>query len=488
MANNTTTVYISDTGIRLMATRGKRIIKLADMPLDVNLLEINTEEKEDELVEKVKLLFKSNRINARKVILGISGLHCLTRPVSLPELPKAMIEEAITREAKRVLPIPLDQLYLSWQIMANQGGRVHVFMVAVPKHIADLLIRVMTKAGYKPYIMDIKPLALSRISREANAMVVDIQPKEFDIVIVAKGIPQTVRTVPFPQEYLTQTDRLAIVRDELKRTIQFFNSNNPDMFIQENANLLVSGELLDEAETLEFLIKELGFKGMLMTSPLKCLKQLDPSHHMVNVGLALKELVKESGPLLTNINTLPLPYQPKQIPKERLMALPAAAVAIGLVVLLVFTVQNAAAKISKDQDALDITNIRLAQKQAQKKELVQNITDAQNSLTAMTAARDGYVSALEGMTDMAALTNTDLNTVVDNMVSNLELRGINNGSSQIIVNGEAPSEQEIMQYVRKLQDTGRFTEITITNITNSDISENSTTPLKYTLSIKQKEN
>jgi type IV pilus assembly protein PilM len=482
MAKNTTSLYISDNGIRLMVTRGKRITKLADMPLDVSLADLNSE-KEAELVTKIKLLFKSNRIGARKIILGISGLHCLTRPVSLPELPRTMLDEAITREAKRVLPVPLDQLHISWQIISSAEGKIQVFVVAIPKHIADALVRILNKTGFKPYLMDIKPLALARVSREATAIIVDIQAKEFDIVIMSKGVPQTVRTVPFPQEYLAQADRMSIVRDELRRTIQFYNSNNPEDFIQPNATLLVSGELVDEAETIEFLGQELGYKVSLLVSPLKCLKQLDPSHHLANVGLALKELVKESGPLLPNFNTLPLPYLPKQIPKDRLMAVPAAAVAVGLVVLLFFTVQNAAAKIEKDQNELDMTTKQLAVKQAQKKELNQSVAAADKKLAGIISSREKYTAALETMNTRAKSMNNDLVASVDNVVTDLNVYRIYHSGTQMSLTGAAATEQEVMQYVRKLQDTGRFAEITISNIIRVT-SENASDIMEYTLALK----
>src|SRR5512137_765733 len=98
MATNTTTLFIDNLNMRLMITRGKRITKLADMPLDIGLGEIDSAEKEEQLVEKIRHFFQSNKIGSRKIILGISGLHCLTRPIVLPELPKAMLEEAVTRE------------------------------------------------------------------------------------------------------------------------------------------------------------------------------------------------------------------------------------------------------------------------------------------------------------------------------------------------------------------------------------------------------
>jgi type IV pilus assembly protein PilM len=206
MAKNTTTLYISDTGIRLMVTRGKRVTKLAYMPLDVDLADLAEEEKENDLVEKIRLIFKSNHVSAKKIILGISGLHCLTRPVSLPELPKAMIDEAITREQSGP-PGTLDQLYISWQIVSSLDSKIQVFVVAIPKIIADALVRILYKAGYKPYLMDIKPLALARVSREATALIVDIQPKEFDIIIMSKGIPRP--SAPSPSRWNTWPMRTA---------------------------------------------------------------------------------------------------------------------------------------------------------------------------------------------------------------------------------------------------------------------------------------
>jgi type IV pilus assembly protein PilM len=486
MAKNTTTLYISDTGIRLMVTRGKRITKLAYMPLDVNLSDISNEAKEADLVSKIKLLFKSNRIGAGKIILGISGLHCLTRPVSLPELPKAMVDEAITREAKRVLPVPLDQLYISWQIVSTFEGKIQVFVVAIPKYIADTLVRILNKAGFKPYLMDIKPLALARVSREATAVMVDIQPKEFDIIIMSKGIPQTIRTVPFPMEYLAHTDRLSIVRDELKRTIQFYNSNNPDNPMQPNTALLVSGDLVDEAETMEFLTQELGYKVSPLLSPLKCAKQLDPSHHLANVGLALKELINEAGPSLPNFNTLPIPYLPKQIPRGRLLAVPAAAAAVGVVVLLVFMIQGAAAKIEQDQTSLDSTKQMLEQKQAQKAELKKSIAAMETNVSDIETSRDAFIAALDSLNTKGELMNGDLNATVDNVVADLELYRINHEEDQLLLSGQALTEQEVMQYVRNLQNTGRFSEITISNITRITASDNGTDSMSYSLALKLK--
>ncbi len=485
MAANTITLYISDINMRLMITRGKRIIKLADMPLDTSLSEIDTPEKEARLAEKIKYLFKSNRISARKIILGISGLHCLTRPIALPELPKAMLEEAVTREARRVLPVPVEQLYISWQTVSTSVGKLQAFMVAIPRHVADKVIRIVHQAGFKPYMMDIKPLALARLAREPNAIIVDVQPSEFDIVIMVNGIPQPIRTVPFSREALSLKERLVIVKDELGRTVQFYNSNNPETKIQAGATLLVSGELADETEIYESLGQELGFKAAPLTSPLKCLKQLDPSRHLVNVGLTLKELTRDAGPLVPNFNTLPAPYQPKQISMNRLLAVPATAAAIGLIILLGMTVRDAAANLESTKNELDSNKVLLEKRQVQKKDLSNNIAAMEIKLAGTEAARKNYAAALDKLTRTGVKMNDDLSATVNNVVPDLDITTLGVTAASVSINGRASSEQEVMQYVRQLTDTGRFTEITIAALTRvADSSENDTVAMDYTLSLR----
>jgi type IV pilus assembly protein PilM len=482
MPVNTTTLYISDVNIRLMATRGKRITKLADMPLDTSLGEIDTPEKEAQLAEKIRYLFKSNRIGTKKIILGISGMHCLTRPITLPELPRAMLEEAVTREARRVLPVPVEQLYISWQTVSITGGKLQAFMVAMPRTSADMVLRIVDQAGFKPYMMDIKPLALARLSREATAIIVDVQSSEFDIVIMAKGIPQPIRTVPFPRETPSMIERLTIVKDELERTVQFYNQNNADTKIQAGTSLLVSGELADEPELYEALGKETGFDVAPLASPLKCLKHLDPSRHLVNVGLTLKELTRESGPLLPNFNTLPAPYQPKQISMNRLLAVPATAVAVGLIIVLALTVRDAAANLDESKMTLDSNNALMVRKTAEKKALNDSIAAMEAQLSGLETSREHYTAALNSLTNTGNKMNEDLNATVDNVVKNLDIGTLSISGGRVNLTGRASSEQEVMQYVRELTSTGRFKEITISNLSRVNAaSGNDTTEMTYNL-------
>ena len=487
MASNSTTLHISDTSIRLMVTRGKRISKLADMPLEYGLPDIDDEAKEAEFASRIKQLFKRNKISAKKIIVGISGLHCISRPAVLPQLPKALLDEAFLREAKRVFPVPPEQLYISWQITSSTESAINAFMIAIPRSIADTLIRVLNQVGVKPYLMDLKPLAISRLIKEATAIAVDIQTREFDIVILSDGIPQPIRTVTFPDEALSVAEKLSVVKAELKRTVQFYNSNNPERPLPFETVMYISGELSDEPGLYETLSTELGFHAEALTSPLKCQKQLDPTLYLVNVGLALKELPKESGSLLPNINTLPTPYLPKQIPVSRLIAIPATAVAVGLVILLAVTIQNAGASIASTQSQLDAATYLLEKKQTTSKEMTATVEAMNAELAAMESTRKKFTAAFDMINAQCTQINDDLVVTVSNMVDDFSLGTINHAGGTLQLTGRAQSELEVFEYVRNMLATERFSEITISNLTRTEISDNAS-GMVFSISVRLKGN
>ncbi|MDD5127714.1 MAG: pilus assembly protein PilM [Dehalococcoidales bacterium] len=461
MAKKIVSLYIDNSCLRLMETRGKRVKRLAELPLDFGLTKVNPSIKEAELAAKLKQLLKAKKIRTKKVIVGLSGLHCLSRPITLPQLPKAMLEEAVMREAKRVLPVPLEQLYVSWQpIPCPERDKMGIFLVAIPCRLADDLMKILRQAGLKPQIMDIKPIALARVVNERTAIIVDVQPAEFDLVIMVDGVPQPVRTMPFPEEGLSEQEKLIMVRDELERTIQFYNSNSPDKPLDPNVAMFIAGDLADKPELCQALGNEVGHPVLLLTSPLKSPRQAVPTQYLVNVGLALKEL-SEPRPLVTNLNTMPLPYRPKPISISRMLAIPSAVIVLGLVALMVMNIQNASGNISATQGQIDNANHIIQHKQEQKTKLNSAIADLERKINAAETSRTRFTAAYDILWKQGDALNGDLSTTVSYLPTGVRLTLINHSNDRVVLEGTAPDEAEVLAYARNLVQSGRFLEVII---------------------------
>ena len=468
MAKQVVTLYIDDTSLRLMVTHGKRVKKWADLPLEPGLVKNAVVIKKAEVADKVRQLFKAGKVRAKKVVIGVSGRHCLSRPIILPRLPREMLDEAVKREARRILPVPLEQLYFSWQTIPAPEGKSYVFLVAIPRNAADTVINTLRQAGLKPSLMDIKPLLLARVVPEETAVIVDVQPTEFDIVIMSGGIPQPIRTVSLPAEASSWQDKLPLIRDDIDRTIKFYNANNPEKPLTNSVPIFASGELAGEPEQCQSLSDKLGYPVLPLPSLLmKCPEGLDPNRYMVNIGLALKRLEgrKTTGPLVTNLNALPIAYQPKPISLVRVLALPSAVVAIGLIAFLVMLIQSASADIALMRSQLDTTTQLLQHRLVQRQELAEKIAEMEEKITEAETSRDNFTLALANIEDQNYQVNGNLQVVMDGLPNDISLTGINQYDSIATIDGRSPSEREVLSYLRELDASGKFAEITISRLT-----------------------
>src|SRR4030042_6213214 len=111
MAKRVTTLFIRDTAINLLVMRGDKLEKWASMPLDPGLVSQGLIVDETQVADKVRQLFKETGVKAEKGVIALSGHDSLYRIISLPELPEAVLPEAIRREARRTIPTPLEEVY-----------------------------------------------------------------------------------------------------------------------------------------------------------------------------------------------------------------------------------------------------------------------------------------------------------------------------------------------------------------------------------------
>lgn len=465
MAKKIVTLYIDDASIRLLVTRGKRIKQWADSPLEAGLIRNAVVLKEEEVANRIKQLFKAVKVSAKKVVIGVSGLHCLTRPIILPQLPYEMLDEAVRREAKRLLPVPLEHVYISWQTIPAPPGKTQVFLVAVPCKAADALFKMLHKLDLKPYLMDLKPLAITRMVKEPTAIIVDVQPTDFDIVIMADGIAQPIRTVPLPSEAYSWQEKLPTIKKDLARTIEFYNSNNPERPLVSTIPIFASGELAHEPELCQSLSQELGHPVLPLPSPLECPGGLSPSRYMANLGLILKELApKEASPLVTNLNVLPAPYQPKTVSLTNVLAVPAAVIAVGLLIFAILLIQNASADVASIRGQLTTTDQLLRQKLAQRQELTENIAELKEKIAEAEVTGNNFIAAMGNIEKQSSQFSGNLEVTVSSLPDTINLTKIQYASNILTLKGSAPSEKEVLSYLRELDASGRFAEINITSM------------------------
>ena len=355
------TLYIDDTSIRLLVAQGDQIKKWATLPLETDLVRDGVIVDKTKVAAAIGKLFKEQKVRAKKVIVGINGLHCLSQLITLPYLPRELFVEAVQREAERVLPVPLEELYIFWQTVASSGEETLVFVAALPREDTEALIDTVRQAGINPYIMDLAPLTLTRMADKATATVIDVQATQIDIAIMVGGIPQLLRSMSLPRKDMSLEDKLPTIKDELERTIKFYNTSHPEKPFESDLPIFASGELAEATEACQSLADQLEFPVLILSSPFKLPEGFPQSHYMVNIGLALKELSPRKWVSLSivNLNTLPEVYRPKPITLGRVLFPLGIAAAIGVILFLGMLVRGTAADTANLQGQVDLTNQQL---------------------------------------------------------------------------------------------------------------------------------
>jgi len=461
MAKRATTLFIRDTGINLLVVRGEKIEKWASLPLDPGLVSQGLIVDEAQVADKVKQLFKETGVKADKVITALSGHDSLYRIISLPELPDAVLPEAIRREARRTIPTPLEEVYFSYQRLPSlTKGESRIFLVTFPRNLVDALVRTLRQAGVKPYIMDLAPLALCRIPNEPRAIIVNARLDHLDVIVVADRLPQVIRRLVLPGEAESLEERLPLIAEEFNRTVAFYNSGHMEKPLDTTVPVYVCGDLADKPETWQSVISQANYRVSPLPSPVELPEGLNSSEFMVNIGLALKELLeeKEGDNFSTvNFNALPAAYVPARFSIMRVLVPVGAVIGIGLVVLGVILILNGRANMGALQSDVTATETSVTQLQGE-------VTRLNTQLTSVGAAADGIRTELAAMERGRTSIYLDLKEIVDLAEGKVSLSNISHGGAVITVTGTASNVDSIYDYARDLRKSPRFSSIWVSKV------------------------
>jgi Tfp pilus assembly PilM family ATPase len=184
------------------------------------------------------------------------------------------------------MPLSLDDLYLSWQVIGEDGGQLRVYLLAVPRDLLDAQVLAIQAAGVRPHLMDLKPLALIRAVNQKDAIIADLEPDSLDVIIVVDDIPSIMRTIALSGDGVQEkVNRLA---EELRRTIKFHNDSQKDKRLDPSTPVYVTGSLMGEAKVVEDIALLVERPVQRPNPPLECPPGMPVGKFMVNIGLALK--------------------------------------------------------------------------------------------------------------------------------------------------------------------------------------------------------
>ena len=472
MARDATSIYIDDSAIRLLSVGGRRPRQWATEPLEVGLVRDGLIQDEAAVATHVRTLWAKEQPGSQHVIAGISGINCLYRFLSLPALPKNLLPEAVKREASRALGVPLEQLYISWQVLPSKPEETTVYVAAAARTTVDSIIRTLKKASLNPVMMDIAPLALARATAESSALIVDLEPAGLDIVVKMGGMPEVIRSVSVSRSS-SPAERLGIVRQELQRAVTFFNSSHPDVPVSDDIPIFVAGELGERKDDWKNLLGRVERRVEALPTPLESPSGFNPSLYATCIGLALKQTGGKSaeGYSRINFNALPEAYIPKPRPLSELLFPPAVlvgALAVAAVGYLVFNADALTGALRERAAANEQLILTLnAQTIGKQQQLQADRAALVTQVDAREARADALDNQLRAFASQRDETNDALNEI-NRTPSYVYLNSIVHSGSSISVTGWGNTEQAVFGYARQLRATGKWSLVVLSSLSSGE--------------------
>lgn len=284
------TLSLEGSTLRLLRTKGGRVIGWVTLPFNPRLLRDGRIEDPPGLAEVIKNGLKQIGGSPGPLVVGHPGSRITVRNLAIPRIRGMRPDAIVPREARRILGPTADQQLVFWTPLTSSPLELRYFLLATPRAELSRLLETLSLSGLKARKIDARPLALARAVDEGTAILVRLESTDVDVTVIVDRVPQLV-TRRAVELSMSAEDLLAEMIDMIQTAIGF-QTNRPEgpAFPPEAPILLFGGHPFIDTPLVRALTEGLGRQVRLPVCPLNAPEDFPTLEYMVNLGLALKEL------------------------------------------------------------------------------------------------------------------------------------------------------------------------------------------------------
>ncbi len=468
-------VDITPGDVRALCIQQDQIVQWGSVPLPAGILKDGIILEPQKLSLVLEDLFTSLELPRKRVAVTITGLPFNYRTISMPLSGGAISQESIERAARKEMSINEPDMFIFWQLIERHADKKEAdyFVAAVPKVAVRPLVKALDNARIKLYDLDIKPLALARLASTQNAILISLENKYIDIVIVAEGMVKTLFSYPLANTGGDQNRITNELVSGLDKTLKSYNRDYPESPLAAEMPLTVSGEMATDKVILKRLSEASGHTVVALEAPLTLPPDMVTALCAANLGLVLKK-----SPLKKVLDSQrEQPYQDLDFnllanlirPGLRVNVSQTAAVlsAILLLSLLYFAFnmrQEASQRLNvlnRESDAAAVKLLVLQKTNqddlAAQKAGSENLQKLKADLEALTAAQQYFAGAgIDGVHDVKIV----MTALPDRAI----YKTVNTTKTSMTVSGQAATKEDVFQIASWLGGDNQVAEARVVSI------------------------
>lgn len=196
---------ISSHGLKVMLLDQNKwtVAGYGSLDLDSASVQLALSSENDYLTKSIKLLLSKKiigQINTTSVALSLPASQTFSRTFSLPKKTKHYLKEAVKLEIEQYIPIPIDKLYIDYEVIKETKTELMVLLSAIPRKITDRAITSANQAGLDVALVEPSTNSLTRLLSQVEdgdipTIIVDIGPDHTDIAITDESIVRVTNSL-----------------------------------------------------------------------------------------------------------------------------------------------------------------------------------------------------------------------------------------------------------------------------------------------------
>lgn len=174
----------------------------------------STRSLREEIAFRFRGLLERMRPGTDEVCISMPSFLGLISMIGFPKLTDAELEEAIRFEARKYIPSPLEDVSLSWEVVApgSEGGeggsKTEVLLVAALNKDVHQYERYVDAVGYKMKLLELETFSIARAlapNEPKPVLIIDIGARAANLILVEDGFPKKSRSIDAGGRDITRT-------------------------------------------------------------------------------------------------------------------------------------------------------------------------------------------------------------------------------------------------------------------------------------------
>jgi len=142
--------------------------------------------------EMLRVLIEKSKATAKSVVMAIPVFSSFVSIIELPKMAEKELAQAIKFEARKYVPIPLNEVVLDWRILESKENN-RILLIAVPREVINKYLKIAKSLKLKIKALELESFSLARslvIDNRLSICILDIGARATSFTIVDRGIIQ----------------------------------------------------------------------------------------------------------------------------------------------------------------------------------------------------------------------------------------------------------------------------------------------------------